>query len=123
MRRILAITVPIAAVLLLCTGTGVMAQSPIRLDQNFSGFGPGSGAGPASPFDLAPPAPEPPREESQALGLRLALGGSLAPSTLDQLDAHDPHRLLERGLPGDGAATGLSPYLPERLGATLTFPF
>jgi hypothetical protein len=37
---------------------------------------------------------------------------------------HDPHRVLERGLPSDGGnERGLTPLLPERFGATVTVPF
>jgi hypothetical protein len=114
MRRALAF----ALLMFACAGTGATARGPVMLDQGFTGFGPA----PAPMPDLAPPAPEPPRTELPATGLRLGFGGVLSPSMLEQLDAHDPHRLLER-LSGDGAASGLSPYLPERLGATLTFPF
>lgn len=114
MRHALAI----AILMLACAGSGTTARGPIMLDQAFTGFGPT----PAPEPDLAPPAPEPPRTAPPATGLRLGFGGVLSPSTLEQLDAHDPHRLLE-SRPGDGMATGLSSYLPERLGATLTFPF
>lgn len=115
MRR----AVPPALLLLLCSALPVPAQAPIRIDPGFQGFGPA----PSQVLDLAPPAPELPRDEARGAGLTLGFGASLAPSTLDQLDAHDPHRLLERGHLGAGTATGLSPYIPERLGATLTFPF
>lgn len=110
----------LAALLLLSSAASLAAQGPLRIDPGFTGFGT-----PTSPqLDLAPPAPELPREAGQAAGLRLGAGASLAPSTLDQLDVHDPHRLLERGLPGDGGQErGLAPLLPERFGATVTVPF
>jgi hypothetical protein len=111
----------LAAILLtIPVGAAVMAQGPIRLEQGFTGFGPG----PAPRLDLAPPPPELPRETLQPPGLRLGPGAVLTPSTLDQLDLHDPHRVLERGLPSDGGnERGLTPLLPERFGATVTVPF
>lgn len=73
--------------------------------------------------DLAPPRLELPAGTPRPGRLGLGPDIYLAPSMLEQFDSHDPHKVLEeRGL-GGGREGGPSTYLPERLGATLTFPF
>lgn len=76
-------------------------------------------------LDLAPPPPVPPTGTMDVPRPSLFGTATIAPSMLDQLDAHDPHRLLRDDL-GTRLRTGerLEDPLPaDRLGATLTFPF
>ncbi|WP_291297876.1 hypothetical protein [Elioraea sp.] len=80
---------------------------------------------PRSDLDLAPPLPMPPPGVVETTRRSLFGTTTIAPSMLERLDAHDPHRLLRDDL-GTRLQTGerLEDPLPaDRLGATLTFPF
>lgn len=121
MRRALVIACLCLLSGLAATAPTAFGQGAIMVDPTFRALTPP----PRPQPDLAPPPLELPLGTPSPDLLGLGPNIQIAPTTLDGLDAQDPHAWL-RGQEPSPFRTGEAletPVAADRLGATLTFPF